>query len=780
MSTAGMLLAVWFVNPALLGWLGLGALPIVIHIFSRRRYRRIEWGATRFLWEADQENRRRVRFEQWLLMVLRCLAMVLLVLLAARPFVQPGLLAALLGERTEVSRVIVIDDSASLSYSRGLSDDFAVLRAAGQRLLDWLGNGAAVETVTLYVTSKPEEPLAVERKLTSATVEDLQRVIGELKPTNMSARPRRVMSAIAKQLQAAEGAGRTDVYILSDFQRSDWIEEGMAGGASVFEPLNQLDPEAVRVVLIAGGSAERDNVAVASARLERSRVIAGLPALIDAELVNYSREELVGAQARIEVNGTPLPTVSIEPIASGKSQQVSVEVTFPDEGYTELAVGVDTPDGLGADNTFRMAPRVRGVLEVLLVDGQPAPDPMRDEVYYLRNALAPAGPFSSGLRVEVVDSEQLTARQLERFDCVMMCNVAVPGIEAVAALERYVRQGGGLVFFLGSEVGDPGEYNRIFYADGEGLLPLALEAVRRAGSAMGVGMVRGPDHPVTVLFAEEGESLEGRMAVKIYYGCETLAAQMSRPDQDSVASESRGARLLAYFSDEDKSPALVERDYGAGRVLMFTSSVDLDWNNWARALDGSYVVTMLELTQYAARRNNERDAYNAGELLTLALSPEQYAPAGLFRAPAGVDAPVVAARLRGGGGAVGEPIVLEGPVAEYLGTYTVELTRRDGVAERRPLSVNLEQRESDLRRAGGHELDLALSGISHEQIDAGGEFLRDDETTRRELWSTVLVVLAVVLMLEQTLAWWFGTPRHAARHHPRLAQVFARFGAGTR
>ena len=89
MTVLTPLLAAWFVNPALLGGLGLVALPILIHLLSRRQYRRIEWGAMRFLLEAEKETRRRTRFEQWLLVALRCLAMALLALLVARPFVQP-------------------------------------------------------------------------------------------------------------------------------------------------------------------------------------------------------------------------------------------------------------------------------------------------------------------------------------------------------------------------------------------------------------------------------------------------------------------------------------------------------------------------------------------------------------------------------------------------------------------------------------------------------------------------------------------------------------------
>ncbi len=824
------LLAAWFVNPALLGGLGLIALPILIHLLSRRRYRRIEWGATRFLLEAEKENRRRVRFEQWLLVALRCLVMALLALLVARPFVQPGLVASLLGGRGQVQRVIVIDDSASLAFRSGTTRDFALLREAGQRLLGWLHDGAAGDHVTVYLTSKPDEPLVAGERLSAATLEDLQARLGALEPTNLPARPRRVLETVAEDLLATGKGTHVDIYLLSDFQRSEWLATpggdagatDVAAGASpaellgsVFEPLTRLEPDTVRVVLIASDVAARDNVALLDARLERPQTIAGLPAVLNATVVNYSRETLAGARVQVEVDGAPLPPVPVEPIAAGKSQMVSVEVTFPDEGFSELAIGVDTVDGLPADNTRQLALPIKDSLAVLLVNGQPATDPVRDEVYFPRNALAPAGPFASGISVQTIDPEEIEARALDAFDCVVLCNVAAPGPGAIAALQRYVRKGGGIVFFLGDEVDDPDEYNRVFHVGGEGLLPLPLKEIHRrdagatheaagaidveagAPADVGVGLVRTGDHPVTAMFPAVGAALSEYVRFRTYYRCgagprelEFAAPRGLKPAalQDRVALDERPpALILARFTDDARSPALVERGFGRGRVLLFTSSVDLDWNDWARAMDGSYVVTLLELVQYAARRGEDRLSFVAGETLSLSLLPEEYEPSCVFRAPPNEAAgaspdeqyePAVEARVRGPIGAVGEPVVLEGPLATRLGTYTAELVRRGGGVELRPVTVNLDACESNLEAARAHELDMALGGVPHEYVEAAEAFPRDDEQTRRELWPAILLALVTILMLEQALAWWFGTPRHTARWPRRLARLFARSTAG--
>ncbi len=73
------------------------AAPILIHLLSRRRFKRIRWAAMDFLIDAERRNRRRIRMEDWILLALRCLGVFLIGLMLARPFVSPIGLAAALG-----------------------------------------------------------------------------------------------------------------------------------------------------------------------------------------------------------------------------------------------------------------------------------------------------------------------------------------------------------------------------------------------------------------------------------------------------------------------------------------------------------------------------------------------------------------------------------------------------------------------------------------------------------------------------------------------------------
>src|SRR5437764_12236262 len=85
MTGSTAMFAVLFASPAaaLATAAGAAAVPVIIHLLNRRRFRIVEWAAMRFLLAAQRQNVRRLRLEQWLLLAVRCLMLVLLVVAMA-------------------------------------------------------------------------------------------------------------------------------------------------------------------------------------------------------------------------------------------------------------------------------------------------------------------------------------------------------------------------------------------------------------------------------------------------------------------------------------------------------------------------------------------------------------------------------------------------------------------------------------------------------------------------------------------------------------------------
>src|SRR5712671_195153 len=113
------MLAFAFLNPLLLWALPLCAVPIVIHLLNRRRFKVVKWGAMEYLLAALKRNRKRLRMEQWLVLLLRTLAVLLLVFLVSRPQLGGG---GLIGGKTH--HVVLLDDSASTTQRSGSTNLF--------------------------------------------------------------------------------------------------------------------------------------------------------------------------------------------------------------------------------------------------------------------------------------------------------------------------------------------------------------------------------------------------------------------------------------------------------------------------------------------------------------------------------------------------------------------------------------------------------------------------------------------------------------------------------
>src|SRR5689334_25164698 len=123
MTTNPAILAIGFITPAFaIAGVALASIPIIIHVLNRRRYRIVNWAAMEFLLRALRKNRRRLRFEQWLLLAVRCCVLGLLGLALARPLgCAQSTLATVAGQRSGL-HVMVIDNSYSMAYEADRPD----------------------------------------------------------------------------------------------------------------------------------------------------------------------------------------------------------------------------------------------------------------------------------------------------------------------------------------------------------------------------------------------------------------------------------------------------------------------------------------------------------------------------------------------------------------------------------------------------------------------------------------------------------------------------------
>ena len=100
-----------FLFPSFLWALAALAVPVIIHLFQLRRFKRMEFSSVRFLQEVSQQTRSRKKVRHWLVLLSRLLALTCLVFAFAQPYL-PGAGSRVKAGQRAVS--LFIDDSWSM------------------------------------------------------------------------------------------------------------------------------------------------------------------------------------------------------------------------------------------------------------------------------------------------------------------------------------------------------------------------------------------------------------------------------------------------------------------------------------------------------------------------------------------------------------------------------------------------------------------------------------------------------------------------------------------
>ena len=187
------------------------AVPLIIHLLNRLRFRSLAWGAMMFLVRAARSSTRRARLRQWLILACRTLA--LLAWAAARPLAG-GWLGLTFGGRPDTV-VILFDRSASvetLDPRRRLAK-----REEALRLLAEAGklNGAGSRYILIDSATLTPQALAGPEALTG---------MNAVRATDTAA-DWPAMFRVALDWMLKNKPGRTDIWAVSDLQASNWLPD---------------------------------------------------------------------------------------------------------------------------------------------------------------------------------------------------------------------------------------------------------------------------------------------------------------------------------------------------------------------------------------------------------------------------------------------------------------------------------------------------------------------------------------------------------------------------
>lgn len=512
-------------------------IPLAIHLLSRRLTKPLHFPSVRHLKVSITRSAAIYRWRHWLFLFLRSLLLLLLLLAFLLPvFFRHGAPA------TEAQRIVLIaiDNSLSMEHSSGGQSARNRAISEAERIIGTLRAGDRINIIRVHLDATPAFPVPSED--TGRALDFLETLPAGVSEADFT----RANHQLAGM--SAEAGSNTEIYYLSDFQRTDWANVD-------FRPL----PETARVFFVDVGADTRENRALTKLQMEGEAIAGGL-VTIEIELSNFTpkgTEEIV----KLLLDGRPAAEQSVY-VAPHSITKAKIPLALPEEGKHLLEAQIPH-DALKADDKLFAVLEVSEKQEILLLSQMPT-DTLSG-VDYLEAALNPYLGSSGSIRPRRIDVNALVEADLASVTKLFIARSGTIKAPQMKLIGDFLFSGGGIVWFL-DDPADPINLATLSNEIGDEGTAMQLSTWHETQSLDTAHQIIGGDFnsPFLKLFSGTRRQDLGRLEVY---------------DNFSASYHGNGKKLLTFA---DGTPAMTEQTHGLGQLLLLNFSTDTHYSNLAK------------------------------------------------------------------------------------------------------------------------------------------------------------------------------------------------------
>ncbi len=773
------------------------AVPIILHLLMQPKPKLISFPAVRFIIQHERANKRQLQVKNWLLLLLRCLAIlavaaalaqpsvvssafgawltlsgvtvlgvIVTVLLAAAVFwLRPrsrllvGLLAAalaligivfavlavrifrdeqpaILGDReAPVAAVILIDNSPRMGYR---TENQTVLERA-KALGEWLIGQLPLASQVSIVTPDGDEPFysvdlnAAKKRL--ATLEIVYREVS-------------IPAAILPSLQLLQTTEptRKELYVITDLSQASWPARD--------EKLRQAlaDRPDVSLYVLDVGVENPRNIEVHPLRLASSAITPSGQLEIQATVESVGTAEPRVVQLKLE-QPDPRPLVRRD----GKTQvpekhwQRSVTVELLDSSPVgvpfqlgQLPTGVhhgwveiEGDDALLIDNRRYFTIEVRPAWKTLVVHpDNVSPENFIETVSPMRQRESGSAEFAC----DVIAQRELSSRSLADYRMVALLNPEPISDAVWSEIRKYVDQGGGLLCCVGHNAASAGVASPTFNtAAAQQVLPSELTEVWRSPDGDVFLSPTEFSHPILTEFRGRASTVRwNRLPVFLHWGVQRSAFDTGEPVEV----------LLRY---NNRRPAILEKRIGKGRAILMTTPITepprpADHPSWNELFYGDEVwaswLIVLQTAKYLVQTDSQALNFEIDQTVVLG-NDSRSQPRDYWLFSPRDEEPVKLSS---------ESEQLRYRFTDVPGNYRLRGTENGTVL--RGFSVNLRPQATRLVRLDKPQLDKVLGEDRYRLARGQSEIQREQGVARigQEFYPLLALFVATILALEFLLS----------------------------
>ncbi len=327
-------MSIQFVQPSFLWFLGFLAVPVIIHLFNFRRFRKILFTNVRFLKELKEETQSQSKLKHLLVLLSRLLAITCIVLAFAQPFIPKNKNQAVSGQNV-VS--IYVDNSYSMNLQ---GDDGSLLDEAKNKTRSIISAYPASTKFQLLTNEfKGEQQRALGK-------EEAMELTDKIKITSSSRSAEEVFIRQNDFFKQDQGENHT-AFWMSDFQKN-YFGQPFSGKDS-----------SLQLNLVSLSTTSPSNVYVDSCWLNTPVVQLNVPAELSIKVVNDSKDA-VEVPVKFYLNKTQKAVATVK--VNAESEAVTtLNFTVSQPGWQQAMVSIDDNPVTFDDSyylTFRIASKI--------------------------------------------------------------------------------------------------------------------------------------------------------------------------------------------------------------------------------------------------------------------------------------------------------------------------------------------------------------------------------------------------------------------------------------
>jgi len=688
---------IWFANPAL----GIGvfalAVPLVIHLLTRRTPKNMIFPTLRFLLAARARQSRVYHLRHLLLMIARTV-LLLLILLA---FLRPSLIRGGAKQDPQAGRttIILMDVSASMEYRYAGVTPLAQAKAAAMILLDHHNKADHFNLILMGATpdnsfDEPSDNLFLLRR--------------DIQGASVTHEYPDINAAIAEAVSELRNvSGSRHICFISDFQRSNW--------ASV--DFSRIEPDTELLFMPVGPDRE-ENCAITDVSIRPGSPTVGESIEIVCKAANYSdRPRRLPLELKFQDGRSFKQELAIEPQSTvSTSFHLRIHQSGQYEGHLTIP-----EDGLNVDNQRCFILTIAEKINVLVVSDED-PKQTQSGLRFLLNAINPFEETRYAAAVaSVIRSGEVTAAALSSAQVVVLSDIQELSRKSGEALLKYLKDGGSAAYFHVGQAGSQNLDHLAAWSQGDLALPFKLTgqidlSERKSHATWAQGNF---DHEILRKFKESGEL--GDLKFQRFFSTQRV--------------KQKGQVLLQY---DDGNIAMAQTTVGGGTLLLCNFSCSLDCSDIARHT--LFVPLVHEIIRGLRPSTGRRNAFLVGEPCYTTIPPVPEAAAVTFKNPAGEPVEGSLDKAQGG-------TAVFFARTKACGFYRVHVA--DQVAG--SVAVNVDPLESNLERLDVSQLKELAKGPRTAFVAASDAAGMETLLEGKPLWHYLLLAAIGMLCLEQLM-----------------------------